>query len=283
MPEHKERLNPLNDFLFRTVMGQKGDEEQLLSFINAVLQRTGKGNMTSIEIRDNTTITPEIIGDKMSILDVLAVISDGSKANVEVQVRNQHNMERRSLFYWGQEYTRDARSGDDYANLVNVIMINIVDYEIENKLGFHTSYHLREDESPEHILTDAMEIHFLDMVKFRRLPSKDMNNNTLHRWLTYLDKSTPPETVKEVIAMDGAIRKAEEKVQNISMTPQEYELYQKREAARMFYHLDLNEAEKKGVIKVATNALRQDLSVETVANITGLDIDTINSLKAKLE
>jgi hypothetical protein len=31
-----ERLNPLNDFLFLKVMGEKGDEVQLLAFINAV-------------------------------------------------------------------------------------------------------------------------------------------------------------------------------------------------------------------------------------------------------
>jgi hypothetical protein len=33
-----ERLNPLNDYLFLKIMG---DEEQLLSFLNAVLGRAG--------------------------------------------------------------------------------------------------------------------------------------------------------------------------------------------------------------------------------------------------
>jgi hypothetical protein len=32
-----ERFNPLNDFLFLKYMGEKGDEEQLLAFLNAVL------------------------------------------------------------------------------------------------------------------------------------------------------------------------------------------------------------------------------------------------------
>jgi hypothetical protein len=32
-PEH--RLNPLNDFLFYKIMGEKGDEVQLLGFLNA--------------------------------------------------------------------------------------------------------------------------------------------------------------------------------------------------------------------------------------------------------
>ncbi|MDR2069380.1 MAG: hypothetical protein LBP71_05875 [Spirochaetaceae bacterium] len=33
-----ERLNLLNDYLFVKVMGKKGDEEQLLGFLNAVLR-----------------------------------------------------------------------------------------------------------------------------------------------------------------------------------------------------------------------------------------------------
>jgi hypothetical protein len=32
-----ERFNPLNDYLFLKIMGEEGDEEQLLAFLNAVL------------------------------------------------------------------------------------------------------------------------------------------------------------------------------------------------------------------------------------------------------
>jgi len=44
------RLNPLNDFLFYKIMGEKGDEVQLLGFINAVLGKTGAGRFTSVEV-----------------------------------------------------------------------------------------------------------------------------------------------------------------------------------------------------------------------------------------
>ena len=46
----KQRLNPLNDFLFYKIMGEKGDEVQLLGFINAVLGKTGDDRFTSVEI-----------------------------------------------------------------------------------------------------------------------------------------------------------------------------------------------------------------------------------------
>jgi hypothetical protein len=47
-----------------------GDEVQLLGFINAVLHRTGENRFDSVKILENKTFTPEVIGDKSSILDV---------------------------------------------------------------------------------------------------------------------------------------------------------------------------------------------------------------------
>jgi hypothetical protein len=42
-----ERLDPLNDYLFFKVMGEKGDETQLLGFLNAVLDRTGNDRLAN--------------------------------------------------------------------------------------------------------------------------------------------------------------------------------------------------------------------------------------------
>ncbi|MDR0554048.1 MAG: Rpn family recombination-promoting nuclease/putative transposase, partial [Treponema sp.] len=62
-----ERLNPLNDFLFFKMMGEKGDEEQLLSFLNAVLGRTGERVLVSIEIIEARSLSADIIGNKSSV------------------------------------------------------------------------------------------------------------------------------------------------------------------------------------------------------------------------
>jgi predicted transposase/invertase (TIGR01784 family) len=110
----KERLNPLNDYMFLKIMGEKGDEEQLCAFINAVLGRKGKDAIVSVEIIENRTITAEVVGDKSSILDVRAVTAGGERINIEVQLRNLGNMDRRSLFYWSLEFSRGMEAGQDY-------------------------------------------------------------------------------------------------------------------------------------------------------------------------
>ncbi|MDR1417116.1 MAG: Rpn family recombination-promoting nuclease/putative transposase, partial [Prevotellaceae bacterium] len=93
----KQRLNPLNDYLFMKYMGEKGDEEQLAAFLSVVLQKTNRRGITSVEIIENKAMSAEIIGDKSSVLDVRATLDDGTKVNIEVQLRNLYNMDKRSL------------------------------------------------------------------------------------------------------------------------------------------------------------------------------------------
>ena len=155
----------LNDFLFYKVMGEKGDEKQLLGFLNAVLGKTGAERFTAVKIIENKYLSPEIIGDKGSILDVRAVLHGKTRVNIEVQVRNQHNMDRRSLFYWSREYTESLGEGQDYRELPDVIAINVVNFDFPPVRNSHTRFHLREDLDHDIVLTEALEIHFLNMVQ----------------------------------------------------------------------------------------------------------------------
>ena len=41
------RLKPLNDFIFGKTFGEKGDEEQLLSLLNAILAKTKHKKLVS--------------------------------------------------------------------------------------------------------------------------------------------------------------------------------------------------------------------------------------------
>jgi predicted transposase/invertase (TIGR01784 family) len=183
------RLNPLNDFLFMKYMGEEGDEEQLLAFLNVVLHKTGNDGIVSVKILD-TRLSADIIGNKSTVLDVRAEMDNGTKVNIEVQLRDVGNMDRRSLFYWSREYVKGIQAGDDYIDLPRVITVNIIDAELLSIDEVHASFHLWEDTHRDYMLTDILEIHFIDMVKFRRLKKKDIEHNRLHRWLTFFDKRT---------------------------------------------------------------------------------------------
>jgi predicted transposase/invertase (TIGR01784 family) len=291
-----ERLNPLNDYLFLKIMGEKGDEEQLLAFLNAVLRRDGKAAIASVEIIENRTITAEVAGDKTSILDVRAKTARGERVNIEVQLRNLGNMDRRSLFYWSLEFSHGLEAGQDYEETPNVIAINIVNYEFMPPVpAFHTSFHIWEDTHRDVLLTDALEIHFIDMVKFRRLADRDIRNDPLQRWMTWFDKESPSRLVEEVVTMDTAIQKAEEKMVYVSNDKETLRAYQMREMALSDWTSGLNharregkqegrregkrEGKREGILEIARNALEKRLPIDTIAEITGLDTDAIKRLR----
>ena len=80
---------PLDNFFFYKVMGEKGDEVQLLGFINAVLHRTGENRFRSVEILENKTFSAKVKGDKSNTLDVRAVLQDSTRTNIELQILSE--------------------------------------------------------------------------------------------------------------------------------------------------------------------------------------------------
>jgi predicted transposase/invertase (TIGR01784 family) len=273
-----ERLNPLNDYLFLKLIGEKGDEEQCLAFLNAVLGSKSRKPVKLIKILENKTFTADVIGEKSSILDVRVETDIGEKINIEVQLRDLHNMEKRTLLHWGREYTKSISAGDDYQELSKVITINIVNFDNIKLDDFHTCFHLWEDDHHDYLLTDVLEIHFINMVKFRKLKTRDIINKPLERWLTFFDITTPEETLKEVIKMDSAINKTNERLNFVSQDKEFLRNYEMRTTALSDWTAGVNTAFEKGLMQAAKNSLSKGLSVELIQEITGLDAETIQSL-----
>jgi predicted transposase/invertase (TIGR01784 family) len=283
------RLNMLNDFVFQKVMGEKGNEPQLLSFLNATLARTGRANLSSVNILEDKDLPAEITGGKAGKLDVLASVSENTPAgracdtlvDIEVQIRNQYNTEKRILYYWSRKYVWKFPSGEDFMNLVPVIAINIVDFGLFPVDDFHTSYHLWEDRHKDFKLTDACELHFLDMVKFRKLKAPDLGV-PLHRWMVYFDRNSPMKLVEEVVRMDNTIGLTQDKVEMIMRDPELVRAYEKYEKAASDWTSGMNGARRAGQWserrEVARNFKEMGIPIEQIAQGTGLSIEDIAKL-----
>ena len=282
-----KRYNPLNDFLFLKVMGEKGDEEQLLAFLNAVLGRTGDKKIETVEILEDRIITPEFLGDKASVLDVRARTEDGTRLNIEVQLRNVGDMDRRSLFYWSREYTKQLKAGEDYIELPNVIAINIIDFDYKKTKNFHSCYHLWEDTDKDQLLTDALEIRFIDMVKFRKMCNniergESFLENPLHRWLTFFDKSSPNELVEEVVKMDMAIQKAHNRIDHVIQDESALRAYEMREKAILDWNSAVGyhtrETARETAREIARKMRAKNVSINEIIDYTGLTVKQIEDL-----
>jgi predicted transposase/invertase (TIGR01784 family) len=175
----------------------------------------------------------------------------------------------------------------DYRDAPNVIAINITGYEFLPEVpAFHTSFHIWEDQHREVLLTDALEIHFIDMVKFRRLAEKDIRGDPLHRWLTWFDRESPEKLIEEAINMDTAIRKAQKKLAYVSSDKEALRAYQMREMALSDWASGINHAREEGMEKgkhevaweIAAKMKKSGVSVVQIAEYTGLSIDDIAKL-----
>jgi predicted transposase/invertase (TIGR01784 family) len=278
---NQQRFNPLNDYLFYKIMGEKGDEVQLLGFINAVLQRTGENRFNSVEILENKTFTPEVIGDKSSILDVRAVLQDGTRANIEVQMHNQHNMDKRSLFYWSREYVKGIKAGQDYHKLPNVIAINIVNYDFPPVGEVHTCFHLREDLHRDYTLTESLEIHYLNMVQYRKR-WKGKLDDPLSRWLAWFDMGNGKELAEEAVKMDAAIQAANERMVYVTGDDEAIRAYEMRQMAMSDYTSTINYAHDEGRaesrLEIARKMKNAGRPLSEIEEFTDLPTETIERL-----
>ena len=165
------------------------------------------------------------MGGKSCVLDVRAKLPSGDYVNVEVQIKNYHNIDRRSLFYFSRQYTKRLKSGKDYIRLPNIIAINIVDFNFPETKSFHSCFHLREDTEREIILTDALEIHFINMVKYREQRKDHTLTEPLFRWLAWIDKNNPNEIREEALEMDAAILSAQERFKFVTQNKDDLDAY----------------------------------------------------------
>lgn len=276
------KVKPLNDFIFKKIFGEKGNEDILISFINAVIKRTKKEPIVEVEIIDNKQLTKDLILDKTGIIDVRAKTSKGENIDIEVQLTDQGNMDKRTLFYWGKMYLENIKQGQDYTSLEKVITINILDFEFLGTESYQSSFHLWEDVEKEYMLTDVVEIHFLELPKFRRKKDKDYRENDIERWLMFLEKDISETTLKELMSLDTAIEKAEQKIEYLSSDKEAMRIYYERERslherANMISSAEVR-AEKKAKLEIANNLL-DVLDDETISIKTGLNIEEIKSLR----
>jgi hypothetical protein len=56
-----------------------------------------------------------------------------------------------------------------YIEMPTVIVINILGFGFIPLDDFHTSFHIYEDQHKEYMLTDALEMHYIEVVKWRKL------------------------------------------------------------------------------------------------------------------
>ena len=238
----RQDYNPMNDYLFKFVFGREERKRVTLSFLNAVLGREGEDELTDIAFADRE-FDPRFSEEKLSRLDIYGVVSDGSKINIEVQLVNYQNMEKRTLYYWSQMY-QSLRKGEDYENLARSITINLLNFRLLPQENAHNMYGLY-DIASGHRLTEDLEIHFLEIPKFHVKSVKEMKR--LEKWLAYFSNKLDERETEELAMSEAAISEAIRAEQVFMQSDVERWQYEQREKALRDYISGMRAARRIGL------------------------------------
>lgn len=272
-------LSPKVNFIFKKIFGSEKHPNILISFLNAVMKPVDK--IVSVVI-NNTEITKDFLEDKFSRLDVKATTNKGEVINIEIQIKNEYNMIKHSLYYWSKLYEEQLSEGDKYETLSRTVCINILDFKYLDNDRFHNGYRLKEIETNEE-LTDIEEIHFIEIPKLKDL-DEDENVDTIDMLTAWVEFLKDPESnvVRKLEFSKEEIKKAKDELYRLSRDKKELELYNLREKSFLDKVSALNEAEEKGERKKALEIAQNLLDVldnKTIAAKTGLRIEEIEKLR----
>ena len=230
-----------------------------------------------------------MLDDKIGILDIKAKIDNNINCDIEMQVINKRDIEKRLLFYWSRMYDTSVKEGQDYTQLEKTIVILIADYELEGLKEikkYITKWNIREEEYQKIVLTEVMEIYIIELPKFKRYESY-IKDNTLNSWIKFIESP-------EVISLEDKnekIIKARKVLEDISKDEHERYLAELREKYIMDqkaiegagYDKGLKEGIekgiKKGIIDIAKKMKIQNIDLSIIKEVTGLSIKEIKKLK----
>lgn len=274
--ETKQKIyNLKNDIIFKTFFSRKGNEIFLKDFLNALLGI----EIEKISIREEVNLEQLYVDEKGGRLDLQAELNDGIIVDIELQIENKHNIEKRTTTYSSKTMSRNIGRGEKYEDIKQVIMVNILDYnlfEYEEYVS-NTVTVLREHRECEVI--SLIKYCFVELPKFRK-QHPDMNNK-LNQWLAFLD-DTDRGLIKMAEEKNEVLQKARIEMNYLTGDEAVRRLAELREKWEMDRISDLSYAEEKGkkegIREIAKEMLKQGLSIEVIISITKLTKEEIEKL-----
>lgn len=135
----------------------------------------------------------------------------------------------------------------------------------------------------EQYVTDDLEMHFIELPKFRK-KNPDISSK-LDQWLWLI--CGEEEKIKMAKNENEKIKEAKSELEKLEMSPEDRELYELRLKAirdeinirESGYTDGMRDGEEKGKKEIAKNLLKQNIAIDIISQATGLTQEEIEKLK----
>ena len=266
------------DYVFKRIFGHVGNESFTKNLLHSILLQ----DITDITLDSNPILEKDLLDDKVGILDIKTVINKSINIDIEMQVVDRKNIEKRILFYLSKMYSKTIHSGNDYQKLEKCIAILFTDYDIDATKHipkYITKWNIREEDYQKIILTDAMEIFIIELKKYDKFKANDKYKG-LNSWIEFI---LNPEVVD---MSNKEIQKARKALEEVSADEHEQYLAELRQK----YIMDQKAIEDAGYdkgfkagseqknLENAKKMLLKNIDLNTISEITGLSINELKKL-----
>ncbi len=216
---------------------------------------------------------------------------------IEMQVLNVEGFEKRILYNAAKAYSLQLQKGEGYTMLKPVIALTITDFEMFKTQPDMISHFVFKE---KHKLNDYpisdIELVFVELPKFTK--ELDELETVTDKWIYFMKSARTLSTVPDTMGIVPEIRQAFEIANEANLTPQELEDLEKRElfiqdqrnaiirgvregleeVRKQAKQEGRQEGEREAKIEIAKRLLGT-LDEETISQITGLNIEEIQSLR----
>ncbi|CAO5675865.1 MAG: hypothetical protein HEEMFOPI_01159 [Holosporales bacterium] len=186
------KISPRVDIAFKKIFGVEENKDLLISLINSIVSHED-------QVKDVTLLNPynakTFKNDKLSILDIKATSEEGRRFNIEIQISDEADYDKRALYYWAKLYTEQLKVAEDYASLSKAIGIHILNFtSIPESPNYHNVFHILEKNSGFSYFKD-LELHTIELKKFSKNSQEDLKDilgkikSSLDIWVAFLTRN----------------------------------------------------------------------------------------------
>lgn len=272
----KTKLNLKNDIIFKAFFSRKGNEEFLVDFLNALL----KIEIKQIIIREEVSLQQLSVQEKGGRLDLQAILNDGVIVNIEMQIQNKRNLKERTTLYSSKVLAREVARGTKYEEVKQVIMVNIINYEMLGFEEYISETAIVLDKHREYEVLKGIKWYFIELPKFRKA-YPDMNEK-INQWLAFID-DYDKEMVKLAEKNNKTLERARYEMNYLTGDAAVRRLAELREDWEMDRNSDMYWAKEEGKEEkkkeIARKLIKMKLPIEQIMEATGLTKEQIEKLE----
>ena len=174
-----EKLRMKDDIVFKAFFSRH--PKYLKSFLNSILGEEIKIRKVIHDARLDQ-LTKEM---KYGILDLDVELESGEIVNVEMQLKDYKNIEKRTTFYASKKIVEQLEPNGKYEELKRVIVIAILDYTLTDLPDYITETVRVVKNQKEYELNNVVKYYYIELEKFRK--QKPNMEKLYNHWLAFID------------------------------------------------------------------------------------------------